>query len=582
MSPAEADRRLCANGKIDYLTDPRLARVAFASIKKHVEATCASRGLPSVELKKKLLGCATKFAIVAIAEEYNVELDTLLDELGPIKTFTPGFKKGDVERVAAKAAEEHKKRLESDEQKTTRLAREKLEYEASVQRPVLADQAAAGIAQFKQEQAAGFKSEYEKYKQKHAVERTVRMERGRLARDRFATEISPEIAPSDASDAANTFTALADDAADALADALLDALAAARVPKGALDVPVRPHARRLPSGHRGMSRTMLRAIRRFYGKRGALGKLMGNLIKEEGFVWSICALTRSTGLSLIESLALRAEERGEDASALIGLATTFFSYSGEGTPLGDMLAAVERRLAELEAADGETRYVWVDIFAASQALLSGEFGPERHILGSEEHTARKEDVGNCVLLAMAAIREILLYCSPLTAEWLAPNQPFLLPERGAPPAGWMRRGPGAITRAWCLFEVVKALAKGATLHVVLAPADVDGFEALLLTRLDEIAGIVAGIDAADAQITMVEDRDYILAEMAQLKGGIGAVTKTVCASLREWLAAEGRGALLRIPSEKRATSTLQNQLGRLLQNQGKLNEVAPMLSEGIH
>ena len=96
MSPAEADRRLCANGKIDYLTDPRLARLAFANIKKHVEATCASRGLPSVELKKKLLGCATKFAIVAIAEEYNVELDTLLDELGPIKTFTPGFKKGDV------------------------------------------------------------------------------------------------------------------------------------------------------------------------------------------------------------------------------------------------------------------------------------------------------------------------------------------------------------------------------------------------------------------------------------------------------------------------------------------------------
>ena len=585
-SPAEAARRVCANGKIDYLTDPRLAKLAFASIKKHVEATCASRGLPSVELKKKLLGCATKFAIVAIADEYNVELDTLLDELGPIKTFTPGFKKGDVERVAAKAAEEHKKKLESDEQKTTRLAREKLEHEASVQRPVLADQAAAGIAQFKQEQAAGYKSEYEKYKQKHAVERAERVERGRFVRDRFAKEISPSDASDDASisilgNAASTSTAPADDAADALADALLDALVAARVPKGTLDVPVRPHARRLPSGRRGITCKMLRAIRRFYRARGALGMLMGDVCKKEGFVWSVCALTRSTGLSLTETLVLTAEARGEVADALIGLATTFFSYSWDGTKLGDMLDAIERRRAELEAADGVTRYVWIDMFAASQTLLSGEFDAGRYPRGSEERKERKEDTDHVFADAMAAIGEILLYCSPLTAEWPAPDQPFLLPERAAPPASWMRRGPGAMTRAWCMFELVKALAKGATLHVVLAPADVDGFEALLLRRFDEIAGIVAGIDAADAQITKIEDRDYILAEVAQLEGGIAKVTATVCASLRNWLAAEGRAALARMPREERAKSVLQNQLGRLLQYQGKLDEAGVLLRDAL-
>ena len=373
----------------------------------------------------------------------------------------------------------------------------------------------------------------------------------------------------------------ADDAADALADALFDAIAAARVPKGSLDVPVRPHARRLPSGRRGITRAMLRAIRRFYRARGALGMLMGDLIKQEGFEWSVCALTRSTGLSLIESLALTAEARGEVADALIGLATTFFSYSWEGTKLGDMLDAIERRLAELEAADGVTRYVWIDIFAASQTLLSGEFDAGRYPRGSEAHTARKEDTDHVFADAMAAIGEILLYCSPLTAEWRAPDQPFLLPERGAPPARWMRRGPGAMTRAWCLFELVKALAKGATLHVVLAPADVDGFEELLTRRFGEIAGIVAGIDAADAQITMVEDRDYILAEVAQLEGGIGAVTATVCASLREWLAAEGRAALARMPREERATSALQDRLGRLLQDQGKLDEAGGLLREAL-
>ena len=116
-------------------------------------------------------------------------------------------------------------------------------------------------------------------------------------------------------------------------DALFDAIAAARVPKGTLDVPVRPHARRLPSGRRGITCKMLRAIRRFFRARGALGMLMGDLIKKEGFEWSwsVCALTRSTGLSLVESLALTAEARGEVADALIGLATTFFSYSWDGT-----------------------------------------------------------------------------------------------------------------------------------------------------------------------------------------------------------------------------------------------------------
>jgi len=553
-SPNE-DRRVYFSGKIDYLTDPRLPKLTFISIKKHVEATCASRGLPSVELKKKLLGCATKFAIVAVADEYSVELDTLLDEVGPIKAFTPGFKNVDRKLHEAKAEDERRKKLESvarSVEMTARLDREKFEEEAIM----LRQQAAADIAKFKQERVVNLSGEYEKFKQLRAAEiKQLRAAEMKAGRERLE---------------------------HVLADSLLEAIAAARVPKGTLQLPVRSHARRMPSGQRGMSRAMLRAIRGFYGPRGALGKLMGDLIIEEGFEASVCALTRSTGLSLIESLALMAEKRGEDASALIGLATTFFSYSWTGTPLGDMLDAVERKLDELEATDGVTRFVWIDIFAASQTLLAGEFaGAEDFVWGSEDFKERKEDTDHVFADAMAAISEILLYCSPLTAEWLAPNQPYFLPKRGEPPVGWMRRGPGAMTRAWCLFELVKALAKGATLHVVLAPADVDGFEALLTTRFDEIESIVAGIDAADAQISKIEDRDYILAEVAKLEGGIGAVTKAVCAKMREWLAAEGHAALMRMPGEKRATSKLQDALARLLQVQGKLIESEPLLREAL-
>ena len=105
-----------------------------------------------------------------------------------------------------------------------------------------------------------------------------------------------------------------------------------------------------------------------------------------------------------------------------------------------------------------------------------------------------------------------------------------------------------MTRAWCMFEIVQCLAKKCPLYVVLSPADVAGFEALLTERFADIAGIVAGLDAREAQISKVEDRDYILAQVATVDGGLGTVTATVCAALRGWLAAEGRAALERMPA----------------------------------
>ena len=65
---------------------------------------------------------------------------------------------------------------------------------------------------------------------------------------------------------------------------------------------------------------------------------------------------------------------------------------------------------------------------------------------------------------------------PLAAEWAAPPHPFLLAEQGEPAARWVRRGPAALTRAWCIFELAKALALRRTLHVLLSPASVGLFE----------------------------------------------------------------------------------------------------------
>jgi len=55
--------------------------------------------------------------------------------------------------------------------------------------------------------------------------------------------------------------------------------------------------------------------RSFFAAHGGLDKTMGTVCKEEGSSTSVCALTRSTGLSLSESLVLVAG--GDDGTAQV-------------------------------------------------------------------------------------------------------------------------------------------------------------------------------------------------------------------------------------------------------------------------
>ena len=58
-----------------------------------------------------------------------------------------------------------------------------------------------------------------------------------------------------------------------------------------------------------------------------------------------------------------------------GNATTFFSYSWNGTLLADLGAAADRALVQLGSADAEAappRFLWLDMLCASQNLLAGK------------------------------------------------------------------------------------------------------------------------------------------------------------------------------------------------------------------
>ena len=94
----------------------------------------------------------------------------------------------------------------------------------------------------------------------------------------------------------------------------------------------------------------MRGVRAFYERHGGLEKTMGDVCKEEGCATSVCALTASTGLSLVESVLCAAGDA--DSSSLVGVANCFLSYSWTGTRLVDVIDAMANKMDALERTDG--------------------------------------------------------------------------------------------------------------------------------------------------------------------------------------------------------------------------------------
>ena len=176
---------------------------------------------------------------------------------------------------------------------------------------------------------------------------------------------------------------------------------------------------------------------------------------------------------------------------------------------------------------------------------------------------------------------------PLAAEWAAPPHPFLLEEQGEPAAGWMRRGPAALTRAWCIFELAKALALRRTLHVLLSPASVRLFEERMtkhwfadrLGGFEWIGQILGRVDVKLAQISKAVDREYIVREVKTLDGGLGAINANVMGALRGWLTSEAKALLARLPEAERWTSVLCENVAEMLEEAGRQAEAEELQRE---
>ena len=247
-----------------------------------------------------------------------------------------------------------------------------------------------------------------------------------------------------------------------------------------------------------------------------------------------------------------------------------------------MLFAIEGKVAAL-AEDGRTRYVWIDMFCASQNLLAGTFLPLDETAREQlkatdliDYKARKEQTDRIFEDAFSFAGEILFASPPWTSGRAAARLPARREGR-ATRAASARAAISARGATWSRQDA----AKGCKLYVVLGRRDVDGFENMLSDRWDEMDRIMSTVNARDAQVSKVEDREYILGQVNQLEGGLGAVTVMVCEALRDWLAAEGKAALDRMPADQRGTSELIMSLAIMLEDQAKYGEAELLYREAL-
>ena len=226
------------------------------------------------------------------------------------------------------------------------------------------------------------------------------------------------------------------------------------------------------------------------------------------------------------------------------------------------------------------------MFCASQNLLAGVYRDAAVTKGSdpEGYRAREEDTGRILDDAIDAVDETFVYVEPLAGEWSALQHPFLLAGQGAPAEGWMRRGPSALTRAWCIYELAKSLAKERTLHVMLGAESAAQFADTLCNDPGGhrwVGQILVRVDVKQAQITKAEDREYILGEVGKLPGGMGAVNSSVMGALSGWVVDEAQAMLEAVPEAERGRSGLLSNVAILLKNQGRLAEAETLQRERL-
>ena len=412
----------------------------------------------------------------------------------------------------------------------------------------------------------------------------------------------------------------------------------------AAPLPVVAHSERIPSSARAVSLPFLRAMRLFLERHGGADRSVAEVCSEgDASICALTASTGLSLAESVAMASARDEVAA--ARRHVGEASGYFSYSWTGATLGELLEAIDETVDSLQEVDGVERRVWIDLFSASQNLLAGAYqGPKVAAAAEREWLhARRQESSQVFEQALASANEFYFCASPLVGRWEAPRHAFIdgrnpscddghflvglggpsglggsgtqdggrFPRRFDPMPQWHRHGPMATTRAWCLCELVAAQdsASGARralwasptarslaadgglllsgLHVVLTEADRCDFGRLLWEDFGAVAGSIGAVDARDAQLAQPHDSEHLAARVRALTAegtlvaGLEEVTARVVPVLQAWLMQQARAHLAQFPPETAASSLLLEDVARMLQAQGRLEEATSLVAEAL-
>ena len=138
--------------------------------------------------------------------------------------------------------------------------------------------------------------------------------------------------------------------------------------------------------------------------------------------------------------------------------------------------------------------------------------------------------------------------------------------------------PVPLQRAWCVFELATTLTVGASMKVLMPPADAAAFKEALLHDFDSLTYKTCRVDVEKAGAREKADLDNIQRVIRESDGYL-KTNQLVIGAMKSWMVEEGRAALS--SADGKVKSSLMSRLAHLLRYQGKLDEAEPLYFEAL-
>lgn len=233
-------------------------------------------------------------------------------------------------------------------------------------------------------------------------------------------------------------------------------------------------------------------------------------------------------------------------SSVLAEPTHFVSHAWS-TPFALTVGAVNAWCDENGIAPEEV-FLWIDVFCLNQhSEIPGTPG------------ISEDELANCFARSVEHAGHTLFVCAP----WAHPQ---------------------ALTRCWCLYEIMETMRRGASFSVCLPPEERESFAEAMLVDYESVERQVLIVDVRLASAFSEAERDMIFGWI-ESAGGCAIMNSTVKTALRKWILNAGLRELRSIEDKSgmRSLSWLRfaRALAGNLVDNSRLSE-AETLYEQVH